>query len=70
MKKLLVSAAILAVMSNVVMAEEMRSWSAAAELGGTMTTGNTETSTIKAKIDATHTIIDWKNDYYADVLYS
>lgn len=70
MKKLLVSAAILAVVSNVAMAQENKTWSAAAELGGTMTTGNTETSTIKAKIDATHTIIDWKNNYYAELLYS
>lgn len=75
MNKLLLSGASLAMLaatavSGVVLAEEERSWSATAELGGTMTTGNTETSTLKAKVNGIHTILDWKNEYYADVLYS
>lgn len=70
MKKLLVSGLVLSLISGVTIAQEQKSWSAAAELGGTMTTGNTETSTVKARLDATHKIIDWDNQYYADVLYS
>ncbi|MDP2560057.1 YdiY family protein [Psychrobium sp. 1_MG-2023] len=69
MKTLLSSVALAAVVAMPVMAEE-RSWQATAELGGTMTTGNTETSTLKAKVDATHTLAEWNNNYYADILYS
>lgn len=70
MKKLLVAGAVASLMSATVMAEEEKSWAATAELGGTMTTGNTETSTLVAKIDATHNLNEWVNNYYADVLYS
>lgn len=70
MKQLLISGIILSLMSGVAISSEKKVWSASAELGGTMTTGNTDTSTLKAKIDATHRIINWENKYYADVLYS
>jgi len=70
MKKLLISGLILSAMSTSVFAEDEKTWAATAELGGTMTTGNTDTSTLKAKLDATHMLSDWKNDYYIDMLYS
>lgn len=70
MKKLLVSGLILSAMSATAFAQDEKTWAATAELGGTMTTGNTETSTLVAKIDATHNFNEWVNNYYADVLYS
>ena len=75
MNKMLLSGLALSLISGAALAneqaiEQQKTWSAEAELGGTITTGNTETSTIKAKINAVHEIIDWKNQYFADVLYS
>ncbi|NRA60914.1 MAG: DUF481 domain-containing protein [Psychrobium sp.] len=70
MKKVLLAGIIFSTMSSLAMAEDVKTWGATAELGGTMTTGNTETSTLKAKIDAKHTLMNWNNNYYADVLYS
>lgn len=70
MKKLLVAGVVASLMSATVMAEEDKSWAATAELGGTMTTGNTDTSTLKARFDINHTFNDWKNEYYFDTLYS
>lgn len=70
MKKLIASALVLSAMSASVFAEDDKTWSATAELGGTMTTGNTDTSTLVGKLDVTHNLSDWKNNYYADILYS
>lgn len=70
MKKLLISGLVLSIMSGTAFAEDDKTWEATAELGGTMTTGNTDTSTVKAKIDVTHNLKDWKNNYYFDTLYS
>lgn len=70
MKKLLASVLILSAASTSAFAADDKSWAATAELGGTMTTGNTDTSTLVAKLDVTHTLSDWKNNYYADILYS
>ncbi|MFC6439013.1 YdiY family protein [Bowmanella sp. JS7-9] len=39
------------------------------ELGVIVTTGNTETSTIKAKINAHQELEQWSNDYIAEGLY-
>jgi len=70
MKKFLTSALILSAISTSVFAEDDKTWAATAELGGTMTTGNTDTSTLKGKLDVTHTLNEWKNDYFLDILYS
>lgn len=70
MKKLLVSGLVLSAMSASAFAEDKKTWEATAELGGTMTTGNTDTSTLKAKVDVIHTLEEWKNNYYFDTLYS
>jgi len=70
MKKVLLAGMILSAVSAQALSEEARPWQATAELGGTMTTGNTETSTLKAKLDMKHEIAEWKNAYFADVLYS
>jgi len=70
MKQFLLSGIFLSVISAQALSEEARPWQVTAELGGTMTTGNTETSTLKAKLDMKHEIAQWKNEYFADVLYS
>jgi len=70
MKRFLLSGLFLSVISAQALSDEARPWQATAELGGTMTTGNTETSTLKAALDMKHEIANWKNAYFADVLYS
>lgn len=75
MNKLLLATLISGVLSTSafavsVEAAEEKAWKAQAELGGTMTTGNTETSTVKAKVAAEHDIANWKNKYLAELLYS
>jgi len=70
MKRFLLSGVLLSIISAQALSEETQTWQATAELGGTMTTGNTETSTLKAKLDMKHDIVNWKNAYYADILYS
>lgn len=70
MKGFLLSGILLSLISGQALSEETRPWQATAELGGTMTTGNTETSTLKAKLNMKHEIAQWKNAYFADVLYS
>ncbi len=70
MKQFLLSGIFLSVISAQALSDDAKPWHATAELGGTMTTGNTETSTLKAKLDMKHEIAQWKNAYFADVLYS
>ena len=38
-------------------------WDASAELGFISTTGNTETTSVQAKMDATHELRRWRNQY-------
>ncbi|MBY6186506.1 DUF481 domain-containing protein [Marinobacter hydrocarbonoclasticus] len=45
-------------------------FSGSAELGATIVSGNTETTNIKGKVDATHVIGDLKNQYLLDILYA
>ncbi|ADN77277.1 protein of unknown function DUF481 [Ferrimonas balearica DSM 9799] len=45
-------------------------FSGTAELGATIVSGNTETTNIKGKVDATHLIGDLKNQYLLDILYA
>ncbi|GAA5194132.1 DUF481 domain-containing protein [Ferrimonas gelatinilytica] len=42
----------------------------AAELGATIVSGNTETTSIKGKVDSKHTIGEWSNQYLAETLYA
>jgi putative salt-induced outer membrane protein len=48
--------------------EEERNWNASAELGFNFTTGNTKTSSLKSRIDATHELEKWSNSYIFDAL--
>ena len=70
MKKLMLAALIGGLLSPLAMADEQKDWKAQAELGGTMTTGNTETSTLKGKVAVEHLWASWKNKYLAEILYS
>ena len=70
MKKLLIAGVMSSLFAGTAIAADDKPWAATAELGGTMTSGNTDTSTLKARLDATHTLKEWKNEYYFDTLYS
>ncbi|WP_163936137.1 YdiY family protein [Paraferrimonas sp. SM1919] len=45
-------------------------FSGEAELGGTLTTGNTETASFKGKFNLFQEFDDWKNEYLIEGLYS
>lgn len=71
MKKVCSTVAVfLGLVNTAVWAEESRSWSASSELGGSTTSGNSESSTLKAKLAVEHRLADWKNKYQASFLYS
>ena len=40
-----------------------------AELGATLTTGNTETSSFKGRLNLKHELGDWENQYLLEGLY-
>lgn len=50
-------------------AEEARVWDTSAELGMIVTSGNTETTTVQGKIDATQDLENWKNRYVLSTLF-
>ncbi len=56
-------------LSTSVMAEEEKAWQANAELGAIFTSGNTETTSIKAKLDVKHELESWSNHYVLDALF-
>jgi putative salt-induced outer membrane protein YdiY len=69
----LTSLAVLAALSTTVQAndsveKEKRSWDAAAEVGFNFTSGNTETSSLKTRLDVRHQIQKWNNQYIFDAL--
>lgn len=75
MKQKLITLAILSTLSSSVFItkvaaaeEEPRSWEAAAELGFNLTSGNTDTSTLKTRVDVKHTLTNWDNQYILDAL--
>src|SRR5690606_22170494 len=44
-------------------------WRVAAEVGVIATSGNTETTTVQGKLDATHDMERWNNQYILSVLF-
>ncbi|MBR9729410.1 YdiY family protein [Shewanella intestini] len=46
-----------------------RTWAGEAELGATLTTGNTDTSSVKGRIGLKHELGNWENQYIAEALY-
>lgn len=49
--------------------EAEKTWEVSAELGALRTTGNTETESFNGKIDVTHHLDRWENQYVASALY-
>ncbi|WP_020208965.1 DUF481 domain-containing protein [Gilvimarinus chinensis] len=75
MKTLYTSAAITVLLASAGSAmaqddiEEVKTWEVAAELGAISTSGNTETTSVNGRIDATQNLDNWKNEFVASVLY-
>lgn len=74
MRKLLLTAAISLVMPSTAFAgadfvEGDKTFAADAELGATLTTGNTDTSSYKARLDMKHELGNWENQYLFEGLY-
>jgi putative salt-induced outer membrane protein YdiY len=55
--------------ANVLAADEEKSWHASAELGAIFTSGNTETTSIKGKLDIQQEFDAWKTQYIADAFF-
>jgi len=62
-------ALVIALMSNVVVAEEMKPWETEVDLGAITTSGNTNATSIHAKVDAKQHLDRWNNEYIASSLY-
>ncbi|GIU47358.1 DUF481 domain-containing protein [Shewanella algidipiscicola] len=74
MKKLLTATAILLATPFVAHAgadfvKGDRTFAADAELGATVTTGNTETTSLKGRLDMKHELGNWENQYLLEALY-
>ena len=74
MNKLLIASAILMVAPFAAQAgadfvEGDKIFGGDAELGATLTTGNTETTSIKGRLDMKHELGNWENQYLLEALY-
>jgi putative salt-induced outer membrane protein len=62
-------ALMLAILSTVASAEEKRPWEVEVELGAIATSGNTETTSVHAKVDAKQNLARFNNEYIFNSLY-
>ncbi len=69
MKLKLLSILVAASASTNAFAEETQTWDITSELGAIITSGNTETTTLKGGIKALHNLENWNNEYKIDGLY-
>ena len=74
MKKMLIASAILmaapfAAQAGADFVEGDKTFGGDAELGATLTTGNTETTSIKGRLDMKHEFGNWENQYLLEALY-
>ncbi|MGS0534534.1 DUF481 domain-containing protein [Pseudoalteromonas sp. SaAl2] len=69
MKLKLLSILVAATASTNAFAEETQTWDITSELGAIITSGNTETTTLKGGIKALHNLENWNNEYKIDGLY-
>jgi len=70
MKKAYLSLVVAALTATNVVAEEAnKDWEITSELGLILTSGNTETTTIKGAIKAKHEMENWTNEYKLDGLF-
>jgi putative salt-induced outer membrane protein len=49
--------------------KSQNTFSGDAELGATLTTGNTDTTSVKARLDMKHDLGNWENQYLLEALY-
>jgi putative salt-induced outer membrane protein len=73
MIKKYICAAILSTLCSAVYASDEATatpsnWDVSAELGLNFTSGNTDTSTLKTRIEVTHHLTRWDNNYFIDAL--
>ena len=69
MKLKLLSILVAATAATNAFAEETQTWEITSELGAIITSGNTETTTLKGGIKALHNLENWNNEYKIDGLY-
>ncbi|KPH65156.1 YdiY family protein [Pseudoalteromonas porphyrae] len=69
MKLKLLSILVAASATTNAFAEETKTWDVTSELGAIITSGNTETTTLKGGIKALHNLESWNNEYRIDGLY-
>ncbi|MBE0376729.1 DUF481 domain-containing protein [Pseudoalteromonas prydzensis] len=69
MKLKLLSILVAASAATNAFAEETKTWDVTSELGAIITSGNTETTTLKGGIKALHNLEHWNNEYKIDGLY-
>ena len=50
-------------------AEEQKTWEVTSEVGAIITSGNTETTTLKGGIKVLHNLEYWNNEYKLDGIY-
>lgn len=55
--------------ANTDVGKSQNSFSGDAELGATLTSGNTDTTSIKARLDMKHNLGNWENQYLLESLY-
>jgi putative salt-induced outer membrane protein len=67
-RKLITLAVLSSLSSHVFAEEEKRAWDATAELGFNLTSGNTDTASLKTRIDVKHHMTNWENTYVFDTL--
>ncbi len=60
---------VLALTPIVAFAEDDKSFSMDAELGGLVTSGNTNSTSFKAKVDVKKDFVKWRNNYVAEAIY-
>ena len=69
MKKSLITLALCSVVSATAFAEETKTFKMDGEFGLIMTTGNTETTSVKGKLSAHQELDSWSNDFIIEGLY-
>ena len=69
MKLKLLSMLVVASAATNAVADEEKTWEVTSELGAIITSGNTETTTLKGGIKVLHNLESWNNEYKVDGLY-
>ncbi|MDK1289592.1 DUF481 domain-containing protein [Pseudoalteromonas umbrosa] len=77
MKMKILPISILAILSlqslaaeNTTLVEQEKQWELTSEVGAIVTSGNTETTTLKGALKAKHNLESWRNEYKLDGIFS